>query len=280
MQTNENNKVVLNTPISLDFAVFGAINKSKNIHKLIWLIHQINHFTYGVGTCKMHKETYYTFLGISPNDLNKYLNILQATGLITQTIVGNNIKNVLSEYVFNAPFQPNTGEQHIYKLENPKCPAFIKRWASDNFKMKSVKESSYQKPAPIKKVKVDNSLSIIKAQIDEIKCLRETIAKLELELAKSTKISQSDEVNVVDDTSTSVEIMNEPETLILNGAFGKVEIRDYKNALAIVHQNNRSADDLHYAVSNNIRGISTLPLLIKYAYDFDQNIDYATVLAS
>ena len=182
MNTIEKNttKVVLNTPIDLDLAQFGAINHTKNIHKLIWLIHQINKYTLSDGKLKMHKQTYYKFLGLAPKDLNKYLNILKGAGLIEQTKVGNNISETLSEFVFLNTFEPLSGNKHTYDVTNTKCPLFIRKWVADGFAVKGI--STYKKTVVAKKTKsvvIENANEVF----TELESLRKRVAELEKENA-------------------------------------------------------------------------------------------------
>lgn len=190
MNSNPNaTKVVLNTPGNLDLAQFGAINKSKNIHKIIWLIHRINKFTKRDGSLKMHKETYYKFLGLSPSDLNKYLLMLINMNIIKQTKVGNNITECLSEFVYIEPFEQSTANKHTYSSTDKKCPLFIRKWVADDFAVK--RETSYKKISGTKtksKKMITNTedvSGIIKSQSLEIESLKEEVERLREQLNKT-----------------------------------------------------------------------------------------------
>lgn len=190
MISNPNRKkVVLNTPSDLDFAIFGEINSTKHLHKVIWLIHQANKHTKDSGSLKMHKETYYKFLGLSPKDLNKYLSVLKSLGLITQTKIGNNITECLSEFVYNKPFDLSNAKKHSYDIEDKGCPLFIRKWVADDFAVKS--KTSYKKISGSKS-KSEKTITnagevsgIIKSQSLEIELLKEEVERLREQLHKA-----------------------------------------------------------------------------------------------
>ncbi|MCX2474064.1 hypothetical protein OQZ33_06960 [Pedobacter sp. MC2016-05] len=136
--------ITLNTPTNFDLALCGTFNHTKQIHKIIWLIHETNYQTIHKGKLTMHKETYFKFLGLSGADLNKMLALLINQNIITQTTIGNNVKQTLSQFIINNPFKAEDARKHLYDTDDTKCPLFIKRWAFDNCRVKV--DSSFVKP--------------------------------------------------------------------------------------------------------------------------------------
>lgn len=211
-QLKNKNKVVLNTPTNLDFSVFGNLSQTK-IDKLIFLIHQINYYTINDGKCKMHKASYYEFLGLSPKDLNSFLNILIQLNLIEQVTKGfayrditNKItKSQLSEFVFVNPFQPETGNQHQYEAFTKNAPLFINKWVTDEFTVKPKDKSKFARtPKANKQKDLNSELQTALLQLQsENRELKEQVKLLEDKLAIQAALVAPVEAKHTENTNTS-----------------------------------------------------------------------------
>lgn len=227
------NLVVLNTPANFDLSIFDNFKNTENYHKVIFLIHQIDYYTHSEGVFKIHKESYYQFLGINNHQLNKLLGLLiNEAKLIEHIYTGNSFTGRLSEYKFLDPFNPETGVKHQYDVEDDKCPEFIKKWVADGFRVLPTEKSAYKRiKKEVKKPKVKTTTDSILVQqlIEENEKLKIEIASLRQPLVSPEAIVRDEEISIEVISPISELPVIEADEKLIQHSFGEILIQNYND---------------------------------------------------
>lgn len=156
-------KVVLNTPKGLDIKATFPTASDAELHKIIFMIHEVNYWTIESGACRYNRDVIRRFLGVSPNDYLKILELLKVAGIIIQTewatydadgdgsVEGrNNGYSMITTFNFK---NDDEIEKHVYDLNDNSTPLFIHKWVADDFKiLEKPKNYKFKKPTTLKPV--------------------------------------------------------------------------------------------------------------------------------
>lgn len=199
-QTKDLNNVVLNTPSNFNLSIFDVKGNATK-HKLIFLIHQINHWTVKDKTCKMYKKAYYETLGLSPNKLNELLNLLIQHGLIEQLSIGYSKEGengkrefAYSQFRMVEPFKIESSTEHQYYANTKGCPKFINIVVANEWKILPKAKSLFK---PVEAAKHLISIDTL----PEVIALRKENARLQ-DMVNALQNAQFQPITIDDSVST------------------------------------------------------------------------------
>lgn len=153
--------IVLNTPktlnlkdellrLSTESEYYSAIGKSTaNFNKIVFLVHQINYWSKVDTTKKSYElnfKAHYEMLGVSGNLLRVMIDALIKLDIIKMLSSFNPEAKKSNRYVLVNPFNikdENTVNKHFFNPKDPKCPKFIKKWVTDDYKVYQTYNSKY-----------------------------------------------------------------------------------------------------------------------------------------